>query len=345
MLTRLGRHPWFDGLMRRSPCDPQGVARIGARRIYILPTRTGITFGAMLFATLLGSLNYQNNLGLFLTFLMAGIALLSMHYCWYNLLGLSLRCTDAEPIFCGQSARFRVELWNQRGRPHGELCLRGGDCAAIPAGHHSQIDLPLLTQQRGWMRVDELLIETSYPLGLFRAWALARTPAKVLVYPRPASQAPPPGLAAAPERRTQEAARASQDLGADDFIGSRAYRPGDSPRQIDWKVLARERGLVIKQFGGDQAAQVQLDLRQHDGDLEQRLSLLTRQVLDADANNLRYGLQLGAERIPGARGEHHKRRCLQALALYPRHAGQGSGQGSGLGTTSRADSESPRDAV
>ncbi|NEX15515.1 MAG: DUF58 domain-containing protein [Halochromatium sp.] len=341
MLTESGYHRWLDGLMRRSPHDQQGVACISARRIYILPTSTGLTFGAMLFATLLGSLNYQNNLGLFLTFLMAGIALLSMHYCWYNLLGLSVRCADAEPTFCGQSARFRVELWNQPGRQHGELCLRGGDCAAIPAGSHTEIDLSLTTQHRGLMRLDELLIETSYPLGLFRAWALVRTPAKVLIYPRPAPQAPPPGLAIAPEQRAKEAARASQDLGADDFIGSRAYRAGDSPRQIDWKVLARERGLVTKQFGGDQAAQVQLDLRQHRGDLEQRLSLLTRQVLDADAGNRRYGLQLGTELIPSERGERHKRRCLEALARYP---GDGV-QGSGLGLVASAGSGPPGGAV
>lgn len=305
--------------MRRNPHDQQGVTRIGARRIYILPTRTGVTFGAMLFATLLGSLNYQNNLGLLLTFLMAGIALLSMHYCWYNLLGLSVRCADAAPTFRGQSARFRVEFWNQSGRRHGELCLRGGECAEVAAGRHVEIDLSVSADQRGLMRLEELLIETRYPLGLFRAWALVRTPAKVLVYPRPAPQAPPPGLAitAAQRANALEAARDAPDQGADDYIGARAYRDGDSPRQIDWKVLARERGLVTKQFGADQSAQVQLDLRQHPGDLEQRLSLLTRQVLDADARGLRYGLRLGPLLIPSGRGEPHQRRCLEALARCP----------------------------
>lgn len=302
--------------MRRNPHDQQGVARIGARRIYILPTSTGVAFGIMLFATLLGSLNYQNNLGLFLTFLMAGIALVSMHHCWYNLLGISVRCADAEPTFCGQPARFRAELWSHHGRRHGELCLRGGDCAEIPAGRHSELDLPLITQHRGLMRLDEVQIESRYPLGLFRSWALVQTPAQVLVYPRPAPQAPPARLAVAPEQRTKDAARTSQDLGADDFIGSRAYRAGDSPRQIDWKVLARERGLVTKQFGGEQAAHVQLDLGQHHGDLEQRLSLLTRQVLDAEARDRRYGMQLGVDEIPGGKGERHKHRCLEALARY-----------------------------
>jgi len=213
--------------MRRNPFGQGGVATIGSRRIYILPTSIGVTFGAMLFATLLGSLNYQNNLGLFLAFLMAGIALVSMHHCWYNLLGLSLRCADAEPAFCGQPARFQVEVWNRRGRSHGELCLRNGGCATLAAGAHAKLELALPTRHRGRIRLDEIMIDTRYPLGLFRAWALVRTPAQGLVFPRPAAEAPPPGLAEGPDRETKQSKDQSQGRGADDFVGLRAYRPGD----------------------------------------------------------------------------------------------------------------------
>jgi uncharacterized protein (DUF58 family) len=311
-----GGRAWLDRMMRRSPYDQDGVATIGARRIYILPTSTGLTFGAMLFATLLGSLNYQNNLGLFLTFLMAAIALVSMHHCWYNLLGLSLRCADAEPVFCGQPARFAVEVWDRHGRRHGELCLRGGGCTTLAANVHATLDRALPTERRGRQRVGELLIETRYPLGLFRAWALVRTPAEVLVYPRPAAQAPAPGLAEGPDRETEPARDHARGEGADDFIGLRTYRPGDSPRQIDWKALAREHGLMTKEFASDQAARVQLDLDQHRGDVEVRLSLLTRQLLDADKRQLRYGLRLGRDLLPPGQGESHRQRCLEALALY-----------------------------
>jgi uncharacterized protein (DUF58 family) len=323
--------------MRRNPHDQNGVARIGARRIYILPTSTGITFGAMLFATLLGSLNYQNNLGLFLTFLMSGIALVSMHHCWYNLLGLTVRCADAESAFCDQPARFRVEVWNPRGRRHGELCLRGGNCATVAAAAHAKLELVLPTERRGPMRLGELLIETRYPLGLFRAWALVRTPAQTLIYPRAARHAPPPGPGEGSDRETQKSQDQPRGQGADDFVGLRAYQPGDSPRQIDWKALAGERGLLTKQFGGDQSAQVQLDLRQHSGDLEQRLSLLTRQLLDADARQLCYGLTLGNKQIHGGRGEPHKRRCLEALALYQTDSVTGSSPHLSLDRRSTSD--------
>jgi uncharacterized protein (DUF58 family) len=307
---------WLAGLRRRNLCDEHGVATIGARRIYILPTSLGAGFGAMLMATLLGSLNYQNNLGLFLTFLMAAIALVSMHHCWYNLLGLSLRAANAPPVFCGQPARFRIELWSRRGRAHGEVCVRGGGCTALEnAGAHREIELSVQTQRRGPMPLAEILIDTQHPLGLFRAWAWAQTSASALVYPTPAERAPPPP--AMPARRPNASGRQT-DQGADDFIGPRAYRPGDSPRRLDWKALARERGLVTKAFGADEASRVRLDLAQPAGDLEQRLSVLARQALNAEAQQLEYGLRLGNLELPCGSGAAHQQRCLEALARYPR---------------------------
>lgn len=305
---------WFTGLTRRNLCDNHGVATIGARRIYILPTGMGAAFGAMLVATLLGSLNYQNNLGLFLTFLMAAIALMSMHHCWYNLLRLSVRAADADAVFCGQPAHFRIELWSRRGRAHGELCIRAGGCTELDrSGAHREVRLTVPTHRRGPMPLTEVLIDTRHPLGLFRAWAWVQTDASTLVYPRPADWAPPAAFVSTRSRNP----RAERGQGADDFVGPRAYRAGDSPRRLDWKALARERGLVTKQFGGDEASRVELDLAQTTGDREQRLALLTRQVLDAEAQQLDYGLRLGSTLIPCGRGLAHRQRCLEALARYP----------------------------
>ena len=63
--------PWLASLARRPPVDSGGVARLGRRYIYILPTGAGVLLGVVLMLMLLGALNYQNNLALLLTFLMA----------------------------------------------------------------------------------------------------------------------------------------------------------------------------------------------------------------------------------------------------------------------------------
>ena len=309
--------PRFDAWLRRAPCDSQGVARIAARQIYILPTGMGLTLGVVLTLMLVGSLNYQNNLGLAFTFLFAAVALVAMHHTWFALLGLRIQARGGAPVFAGQRASFAVDLDNDHRGPRGDLVLRvGGEPYPpcwLPGSGQGRVQVGLPSQRRGWLRLTEVRVDTCYPLGLFRAWCQAHTQAQVLVYPRPAAQAP--DLPLAPARRLGP--EGGLGAGAGDYLGSRAYRPGDSPRHLDWKALARGRGPLVKQFGGEQAVEVWLDLAQAPGgDLEHRLAVLCRQVLDAEAQGLAFGLRLPGLLVPLGQGEDHKHRCLAALATF-----------------------------
>jgi uncharacterized protein (DUF58 family) len=202
------------------------------------------------------------------------------------------------------------------GKPRPGLCIVDAGCIDLAADGDAQMRLRRVARQRGPLTLGSVEIETRYPLGLFRAWTRVSLSASVLVYPAPAAYAPSPGLAAVSERR------GSGDLGrgAEDFVGPRAYQPGDSPRRVDWKALARERGLVVKQFGGDRSARVLIDWDEvRAADDESRLSLLARQILDAHERGCGYGLRLPGLEIKQDRGEPHKHRCLAALARYPDH--------------------------
>ncbi len=308
-----GVSSWFSSLLRRVPVDGQGQATIGPRQIYIVPTRAGLGYGLLLFVTLLGALNYQNNLGLLFTFMMAGVSLVSMHHAWFNLLRLRVSAQPGAAVFAGQEAQFSVTLEDLRERQRGALCLRGGSCTDIPAGGIARVELSVPTDRRGPLPLGEVLLETRYPLGLFRAWSLVSVEAVSTVYPRPAPQASaPPQLTSVDHN-----ASGDQGTGADDFVGSRDYTPGDSLRRIDWKALARERGLVVKQFGGDRAARVWLDwVALPPVDDETRIALLCRQVLNASEQNLVYGLRLPGLSVERGQGDAHKHRCLTVLAGF-----------------------------
>lgn len=314
-IDRLGR--WFRTFARHSPTDSGGVSRIGRRHIYILPTGAGFLLGAVLALMLLGSLNYQNNLALLFTFFTGSIAIVAMHHTWFNMLDLKVVAANAPPVFAGQHAVFKVTVANDRTRTRGDLRIHIGDRASAPRhleGRDSgSVHIPVPTSRRGPLVPQTLRVETRYPLGLFRAWCYAHTSARVVVYPRPAGRSPSPLLAPVDGRCPQ----GDLGIGADDFVGLRDYRAGDSPRRLDWKALARERGLVVKQFGGDRAAQVWIDWdRLPSTDTETRLSLLCRQVLDAAENGLSYGLRLPGLDLPIGQGEIHKHRCLESLALF-----------------------------
>ncbi len=307
----------FQGLMRRAPMDKDGVARIAAKQIYILPTRIGMLYGTTVIVMLLGSLNYQNNIGLLFAFFMASVGLVAMHHCWYNLLGLAISMRSGPAVFDGDAALFEVTLSNERAGSRYDLRLSGGLDASTPVylDAHDQrgISFAQPTSRRGLLWLKDIEIETRHPMHLFRAWCYARGQASVLVYPRPAVAAPPPVTNSGDTHRP--AARTGD--GADDYIGNREYRRGDSTRHLDWKAFARERGLVVKQFGGDDGVEVWIDwtaLRTPDP--EERIRLLTRQVLDADAANLRFGMRLPGIEIGLAGGPDQMQRCLRELALF-----------------------------
>ena len=50
--------------------------------------------------------------------------------------------------------------------------------------------------------------------------------------------------------------------------------------------------------------------------LEDRLSRLTRWIIEAAQNGQRYGLRLPGQQIKLGAGDAHQARCLEALALY-----------------------------
>lgn len=266
---------------------------------------------------LLGSLNYQNNLGLLFTFLMASVAVVGMHHTWFNLLDLKVSTMGGSPVFAGQDAIFTVSLVDDRGRARADLGVRVGERGAEPIHLESEefrsVSVPLATKDRGRRHIEAVRVETRYPLGLFRAWCYPEFKAWVTVYPRPSQRSPEPHLVPVHSRSNQ----GDLGVGADDFVGPRAYRAGDSLRRLDWKALARERGLVVKQFGGDRAAQVWIDWEHLPAaDTETRLGLLCRQVLDSAENGLSYGLRLPGTQVPMGQGEIHKHRCLECLAVF-----------------------------
>lgn len=295
------------------------AATLTRRRIYILPTRFGLAYGGLVFAMLLGSLNYGANLGFMLTFLLCGLGIVTMHHCHRNLLGLTLRSTANPPVFAGDPARFMFTLINDTRFARYEICVRSGTYQSPPAdpgpGAHRTVALSLPTGHRGWMVVPRVSVTTHHPGRLFRAWAPVRTDARCLVYPQPA----PPGRPL-PEQIDSTAADSGSRGSGDDFAGLRRAQPQDPPRRIAWKAYARSNEWLLKEFSGTPTEAFMLDWHMlEEPDPEDRLSQLTRWCLDAESTQRTWGLELPGRTIAPDRGEQHLATCLRALALYGNH--------------------------
>jgi uncharacterized protein (DUF58 family) len=305
---------------------PAEISILGPRphRIFILPTAHGCAFAVVLCAMLLGAINYNNGLAYVLTFLLASVALVSMLHTNRNLTGLKLGVSAPKPAFAGGAARFYFSFDNRGQAARYALNVRyrynPGAADKLDGVHHTDLDADTVIREvieapateRGFQLLGEVVLSTRFPFGLFRAWSPLKIGTECLVYPRPEGRQALPVSAAAGGREG-----GLRGAGRDDFAGFRDYVPGDSPRQIHWKAVARNQGVPVKLFSGGNAGERLLRFEDVNArGTEARLSQLCRWVLDADTAGFRYGLSLPGAEIPPGDGEAHRHACLKALALF-----------------------------
>jgi uncharacterized protein (DUF58 family) len=298
-----------------------GELRLDRRRVYILPTRAGLLFGAALLTMLITAINYSLALGYALTFLLAGVGLVSMLHTWRNLLGLRLRAGRCEPVHAGELAELGLLLQNPGGPERFAMELDVPGTAQptridVSAGAEQLVAVALPTGRRGWCAAPRMRLSTTWPLGLWRAWAWWHPQVRVLVLPRPETPAVP-----LPESGVGGSEHVGRGRGEDDVAAIRPFRAGDSTRRLAWKAMARSGGdgLLVREFEGASGGQLWLDWSSFPPalDTEARVSRLARWVIDAETAGIRYGLRLPGTVLALDAGPAHRAACLEALALAP----------------------------
>ncbi|MEX1080748.1 MAG: DUF58 domain-containing protein [Halofilum sp. (in: g-proteobacteria)] len=306
---RAGVDQWFQ---RRTASTGPRVA-LNRRRLFILPTGLGCTFAATLGLLLFGSLNYGASLGFALTFLLTGCGVIGMLESYRNLEGLAFTFAPPPAVFAGEVAQFPVEIEAPaRERWAVELGREGTGqtIRRVAPGVPTIVQLARETRHRGHVPLPRLTVASRWPLLLFCVWSRLEPAVSALVYPAPIDH----GYA----RPWADGAEidATGTGGEEDFAGLREYRPGDSPRRIAWKALARTDELRVKAFEAATADDTWLDWASLEGLAhEARLEQLCAWVLAAERTGRAYGLILPDARIAPASGPEHRRRCLEALAL------------------------------
>src|SRR5438552_212539 len=209
---------FFQWVFRKHAPEP-GVVFLSQRRVYILPTRHGLTFGLAVILMLIGSINYNLSLGYVLTFLLAGLGIVSILHTFRNLAHLYVSAGRVAPVFAGDTAQFELIFENKSDfdRHSLDLACRGVrvSCNA-PAHQHCSSALPVKAEKRGWQQLERVTVDTRFPLGLMRAWSYVQPDMRALVYPRPDS-APLPLTHS--DSDTGDAISAGP--GPDDFAGLR----------------------------------------------------------------------------------------------------------------------------
>jgi len=318
LIRTLLANPRFANWLYGFTPPERGVVVLRHRRVYIVPTRLGWLYGASLVILLIGSINYALSLGFALTFLLSGLGLAGMVHTARNLARTAVSAGRSEPVYAGEAAQFHLLLDSRVPFERPSILVRhvaGGAqlVTDVPPYAVAEVVLAVPAARRGWLPLGRVMLETRFPLGLFRAWSYVEPDARCLVYPRPERTPLPP---TSPDA-SAGAARA-QASGSDDFSALRGYQPSDSPRHVAWKAVARAQDMLTKQFSGESAGELWLDWRLLPAgmELERRLSCLAGWVLAAQQSGALYGLRLPGVELAPARGDAQREACLKALALF-----------------------------
>ncbi len=286
------------------------------QRIFILPTRNGIGFVVLITILLLIAFVYNNNLIYILAFLLSSIFFVTIIHSFKSLAGLTIKKGKSNAVFAGEAAPFTVYLENSRDVQHLSLQIKlSGENPIethLSSSDKSPVTLYAPTNKRGWCQCGTITVSSSFPLGLFRAWAPINFDYKTLIYPKPAELETP-----FPDDSSISTGSGIPKKNREDFFGLTRYQPGHSIRQIHWKSLAKGQGLHSKEYMSQQNNEIWLDYQHTPGrDSEERLSQLCRWLIDAEKSGARYGLKMPGIKIIPASGALHLRDSLEALALY-----------------------------
>jgi len=300
---------------RRSPVAAQ--VQLGQRQIYIMPDRSGAAFGVVLLLILLAAINYQNSMAYALVFLLGSVFVVAILHTFRNLSGLRISGAGTPAVFAGEHARFvlRLESVNREHQAIGvgwsANQLQSVDIAARSA---LELELNLPTLGRGWLPAPRIRLQSTFPLGVLRAWSYCNLGQQVLVYPRPLEGELP--VMASDLQDVEGEGQRVAGQGVDDYQGLKAYQPGDSWRRLHWKAYSRGAQLLVKEFADLRGRDLCLDFMALGGDVEQRLSRLCHWVLALSREQRPFALRLPGLYLPVECSDGHREACLRALALY-----------------------------
>jgi uncharacterized protein (DUF58 family) len=323
--------------------------------------RGGVGFLFVAALLLIAAVYTQNNL-LFWSFgLMIGGLVVATVLCQFTLRGVSVARQLPPHMVAGEVSTLRYEVVNkQRILPNFGVVVHEAwadksqmgldselpdQLGAQPAGwalhigpgqvHH--VSAPVLPQRRGRLQFRRVVVQSSFPFGIYSRSIRFEQPAEVLVYP-PLYRLERQLLSKLSTPDHQGRTSMEKPGGVEDFYGLREYRPGDSLRTVDWKRSASRMTMVSREHELPQAPKVRIvldltsqpeskvkapeptadgrNLQLPESPVERAISLAASLVCEAYLRGCEVGLTALGVECPTFRPHHsvpHRTQILDAL--------------------------------
>jgi uncharacterized protein (DUF58 family) len=261
---------------------------------------------------LLTAINYQNSLIYLITFFLGTLFFLSICLCFLNLSGLIVEALEPGRCYEGDQSKFHYRIAKARYLP---LALKIGldktSVKPIPLSMQECEDLVLFgaIKKRGRHKIQRLYLESRFPFGLVLAWTWLKLDAECWVYPKAIHALPDSGSTGQEEKETSYFSKG-------DLNDLRSYEQGDSISRILWKKYAATDSLIIRDHDKGSQLPEWVDWSHYSASTEDRLRHLCFDVCQLSEESKPYGFKIPGLILGPDIGELHKRKCLDALALF-----------------------------
>lgn len=292
-------------------------------KVKVRPTLFGWFFLGLWVLAILLAATTDNSALYILSFSVGALLFIAMIQTHNNLLGVSLKSISIQPQFAGQPTQATITVENQSSWDNVSVTLTRpknreddffGKLEILPAHNHITINCYFTPKKRGHYLIDNLDLTSYYPVGLFKSSKSLNADVEYFVYPQPKGQAE---FFSQPQMSFQQVAGLGSSAGLEDFSGHRQYLPGESQQHLDWKVVARGRAPMVKEFREGSSNQVAFDWNSLSHlDLEARLSQLALWIQEAMKKNILYSLNMPQGHVPRGHGGGHHQKCLKLLATH-----------------------------
>jgi uncharacterized protein (DUF58 family) len=199
-------------------------------------------------------------------FLLALLAV-NLRLAWRATSRISAARLPTTPVFAGETFTISATVTSDADHPITTLVTAESGAnrtawmfAPLAAQEQKPIAARWTFADRGLKSLGPFIVDSSYPLGLVHVIRPIASADSVVVLPRVGAvdvelfrhwlrrRAAGDGETRRPSRRATP--------GNGDIRGLRAYRPGDSPREIHWKTSARINQLVVREYDRTEALDI-----------------------------------------------------------------------------------------
>lgn len=288
--------------------------------------RSGLVLSLGAVALGIGAIGTGNNLLFLLLGAMLGFIVVSGGLSEQTVRGVAVRRRVPAGVTAGAPAPLVYEVENRR-RFFPSYALEVGEAddearaflALVPPGTTAYARLERRWPRHGVHALEEMVLSTAFPFGLFQKEHDVAQPAEVVVWPR--TDRAVREVTAADRRAVRPAEHAaSAAAGArGEYRGLRGYRAGDDPRDVHWRSTARLGEPLVREYERDQARALWICLELAGTPVDAvaaEVAVETAAALAARccARGEPFALAVGAARVgPGAGGAQLER-VLDALA-------------------------------